>query len=219
MRANAAIIIKHINAAAEMRPTRFDEPNMPLDTTPFLVNPTPSKWRLTLQQLTSALADGILALKNLIISALQAAGFPRAAIDFFTAMPDISVDVLWSIGYSLAYPGTNMSELVWDSIIRGIVGYYNVPSPLYEEILDAYDSVKERGIFVFSDIFAAIERGWPVIGCIKWIIGINKYDGLSYYWPQTWDEAEGILRDFEEMEGFEEDEEDPEMLPGSWPGY
>jgi hypothetical protein len=213
-----AIIIKHINAAAELRPMRFDEPNMPLDTTPPLVNPTPSKWRLTIQELTSALSGGISAIRNLIARALRAAGFGRAFIDILMAMPDISMDVLWAIGYSLAYPGTNLTETVWDEIMHGIVRYYNIPSPLDDEILSAYNSVKYRGIFIFGDIFAAIERGWPVDGCLKWIIGIHRY-GLSYYWPQTWDEAEGILRDFEEIEGIVTEEEDPEMLPGSWPGY
>ncbi len=220
MKAKAAIIIKHINAAAELRPMRFDEPNLPIETTPQFVNPTPSKWRLTIQELTSALSGGISAIRNLIARALKAAGFSRAFIDILMATPDISMDVLWAIGYSLVYPGTNMSEAVWDEIIYGIVRYYNIPSPLDQEIIDAYISVKDRGLFVFGDIFAAIERGWPVIGCIKWIVGIHKY-GFSYYWPQTWDEAEGVLRNFEEIEGIvtEEEEEDPEMLPGSWPGY
>ena len=197
MRAKASIIIKHINASAEMQPTRFDEPNMPLDTMPPLVNPTPSQWRLTLRELLSALALGLSSMRQLIYRALLAAGFPSAAIDFFMAMPNISMDVLWAIGYGLVYPGTNLSEMVWDEIVIGLVAYYNIPAPLEEEILDAYHSVKEYGIFVFGDIFAAIQRGWPMIGCMKWIIGIHRY-GLSYYWPQTWDEAEGILRSFEQ---------------------
>lgn len=218
MRAKEAIIIKHINAAADLRPMRFDEPNLPIETTPQFVNPTPSRFRLTIESLTSALYGGINQLMAVIRQALLAAGFSRSFVDFLTAIPEISADVIWAIGYSLIYPGTNMSEAVWDEIIRGVINYYNIPISIADEILDAYNAVKNRGIFVFGDIFAAVERGWPIEGCLRWIIGMHKY-GLSYYWPQTWDEAEGVLRNFEEIEGIVTEEEDPEMLPGSWPGY
>lgn len=219
MKAKAAIIIKHINAAAELRPMRFDEPNLPIETTPQFVNPTPSRFRLTIESLTSALYGGINQLIALIRQALLAAGFSRLFVDFLTAIPEISADVIWAIGYSLIYPGTNMTEAVWDEIIHGVINYYNIPLSIEYEILDAYNAVKNRGIFVFGDIFAAVERGWPIEGCLRWIIGMHKY-GLSYYWPQTWYEAEDVLRDFEEIEGIvTEEEEDPEMLPGSWPGY
>lgn len=219
MNSSRAIIIKHINAAADLRPMRFDEPNLPLETTPQFVNPTPSRFRLTIESLTSALYGGINQLMALIRRALLSAGFSRSFVDFLTAMPEISADVIWSIGYSLIYPGTNLQEAVWDEIIHGMIRYYSIPSPVSDEILDAYNAVKNRGIFVFGDIFAAVERGWPIDGCLKWIIAIWKYD-ILYHWPQTWDEAEGTIRDFEEIEGYNQEEpEDPEMLPGSWPGY
>lgn len=215
MGTSRAIIIKHINAAADLQPMRFDEPNMPLDTTPQFVNPTPSRFRLTIESLTSALYSGMSTLIALIRRAMLSAGFSRLFVDFLTAMPEISADVIWAIGYSLVYPGTNITETVWDEIINGIIRYYSIPSPISDEILDAYQAVKDRGIFVFGDIFAAVERGWPMQGCLKWIIGIWKYD-LPYHWPQTWDEAEYLLGQLGEVEVNEiKEQEDPEMLPGS----
>lgn len=219
MNSSRAIIIKHINAAADLQLTRFDDPNMPLDTTPRLVNPMPSKWRLTLSELTDAIAGGIATIRGVIATALRRAGYSAAFVNFLMALPDIGMDVLWAIGYSLIYPGTNMSEMVWDEVIYGFVWYFAIPTPVATEIVDAYDAVKARGLFVFGDIFAALERGWTPEQCLSWIIAIWKYD-LFYHWPQTWDEAEGTIRDFEEIEGYNQEEpEDPEMLPGSWPGY
>jgi hypothetical protein len=200
-------IIKHINAAAADFPTRFDEPNVPIDATPTHSLSAPSKFDTWMSNIIESIIRRFGGLNNAIVYFLvYHLGFTRPLAEMLVVHLSLIENILWDLylWFVLGRQTSVVSELV-KSIIWTFVNALNLPSGSYAEQIVIDISIRimygiNENIWspvIVGEICAALQRGWTLQQILSWMQHLSS-DGTYYHWPDTWLEAEYEIREREE---------------------
>lgn len=201
-------IIKHINAAAADFPTRFDEPNIPLESTPSHSLSTPSRFDTWMSNIIESIIRKFGGLNNAIVYFLvYHLGFTQQLAEMIVVHLSLIENILWDLylWFVLGRQTSVVSELV-KSIIWTFVDALNLPSGSDAEQIVSDISIRimnglNENIWspvIVGEICAALQRGWTLQQILSWIGHLSR--GGYYYWPDTWLEAEYEIREREEQD-------------------
>jgi hypothetical protein len=200
-------IIKHINAAAESFPTRFDEPNVPIDATPTHSLSSPSKFDLWMSSVIDSIIQRFGGINNAIIYFLvNRLGFTQQLAEMLV----VNITLIESFLYDLSlwfYWGRQtdvVSELI-KSIIWTFVNALNLPlgSDAEQLVIRVAISITNgltENVWsptIVGEVCAALQRGWTLQQIIKWMAHLRT--GSYYHWPDTWSEAESEILEEQEL--------------------
>jgi hypothetical protein len=201
-------IIKHINAAAESFPARFDEPNVPIDATPTHSLSAPSKFDLWMSSILDSIIRRFGGINNAIIYFLvNRLGFTQQLAEMLVVNISLIENFLYDLSLWL-YLGRQtdvVSELI-KSIIWTFVNALNLPigSDAEQLVIRVAISIQDgltENVWtptVVGEVCAALQRGWTLQQILSWMQHLSR-GGTYYHWPDTWSEAESEILEEQEL--------------------
>ena len=208
----AKVIKKHLNAVAKQmadppKPTRFDEPNMPLESTPDgWYDTTPSSWQFSMQDLLRAFYNGVESLKAYIEKWLISLGLTPNVARILTINLTITSETIYTITAWILRPGsTNLPRDLFQNLLREVLWELfppNMVMSIDSDVWDTFYYFENRGVFLFGEIASAVSRGWTLQQIISWLkFSMERMmnDGdWTFYWPETAEEAQDLIDSYGE---------------------
>ena len=208
----AKVIKKHLNAVAKQvvpqPPTRFDEPNLPLDTTPGpWYDPTPSRWQFSMFDLLRAFYNGLDSLMAYIQKWLIILGITPRVAGILTINLTLTSETIYTIANWILRPGSvNLPRDLFENLLRELLWELlpaNVVMSIDSDVWDIFYYFENRGVFFFGEIVAAINRGWTLQQIINWLKFsmermMDDDSNWTFYWPETVEEAQEFIDSYGE---------------------
>jgi len=214
------VIKKHLNLAAlapqvvrKQDINRFDEPNMPLETTPRTTTPTPSWWQFTAEGWANNLFNYVDEIRRYLFNKLRLLGLPPIAINAILGNLTITQDFLYVfMNWFLDPGGVNLPREIFIQILSSMVNNLSPGTVLNNAAWDTLFFFEDKGLFLLGDIAAALHRGWTILQCIEWVnYLIRNGAGYPTYWPDNWSDAEWHMENYPPDSG--DDSSDPDQFP------
>jgi hypothetical protein len=215
------VIKKHLNLAARTPQVvrkqdinRFDEPNMPLETTPRNTTPTPSWWQFTAEGWANNIFNYVDEIRRYLFNKLRLLGLPPIAIEAILGNLTITQDFLYAfMNWFLDPGGVNLPREIFVQILGSMVNNLSPSTVLDNAAWETFYFFEDRGLFLLGDIAAALTRGWTIAQCLQFLKYL-KDTGSAYpsgVWPSGWDDA------LNHMELYPPDNGDDSSGPDQFP--
>ena len=215
------VIKKHLNLAARAPQVlrrqdmnRFDEPNMPLETTPRTTTPTPSWWQFTAEGWANNLFNYVDEIRRYLASKLARLGLPTVAIEAILGNLTITQDFLYAfMNWFLDPGGVNLPREIFIQILSSMINNLSPSTVLDNAAWDTFYFFEDKGLFLLGDIAAALIRGWTAAQCLQFLKYLKDTDAIypSGIWPDSWDEAQREIDSHSPDNG--DDSSGPDQFP------
>jgi hypothetical protein len=156
--------------------------------------------------LLRAFYNGLDSLRAYIQKWLISLGIKPSVARILTINLTLTSETIFTIANWILRPGSvNLQRDLFENLLRELLLELlpaNVLMAIDDDVWDIFYYFENRGVFFFGEIAAAINRGWTLQQIISWLkFSMERMmndSGLSFYWPETAEEAQELIDSYEE---------------------